>query len=189
MNQQKIAEVLKTLRKERHLTQEELAEQLNVSAKSVSRWENGINLPDISILIELADFYRVDIRDIILCDRRSETVNNELKDMAEKVADYSHADKEATARRNIIASVVGVASFVAGGLLLFLGSGICALLGLAALAAAFGSLCYILLNSTRKLDEANRKKKGWSTVLCSVLIAFAALILILAAVTYAWFTA
>ena len=50
MDQQKIGEFLKTLRKDKKLTQEELADKMNVSRRTVSRWETGSNLPDLSIL-------------------------------------------------------------------------------------------------------------------------------------------
>lgn len=43
MNQQKIGLLLKTLRKEKNLTQEALAETLNVSSRTVSRWETGVS--------------------------------------------------------------------------------------------------------------------------------------------------
>ena len=54
MNQKKIGLLLKELRKERNLTQEQLAEHFNISSRSVSRWETGNNLPDLDILIELS---------------------------------------------------------------------------------------------------------------------------------------
>ena len=50
MNQDKIGKFLAGLRKENNLTQEDIAEKLNVNVKSVSRWENGRNLPDPSIM-------------------------------------------------------------------------------------------------------------------------------------------
>lgn len=43
-------------RKENNLTQEQLAEKFGVSARTVSRWETGSNIPDLSILVELADY-------------------------------------------------------------------------------------------------------------------------------------
>ena len=46
---------LKKLRKEKNLTQETLAECLNVSAQTVSKWENGASMPDVSMLPLLAD--------------------------------------------------------------------------------------------------------------------------------------
>ena len=70
MNQIKIGEFLKELRKEKGLTQEQLAEQFNVSRRSVSRWETGSNLPDVDILIEMADYYEVDLRELIDGERK-----------------------------------------------------------------------------------------------------------------------
>lgn len=51
-----------SLRKEQGLTQEQLAEQFGVARRTVSRWETGSNLPDIDVLIALADFYQIDLR-------------------------------------------------------------------------------------------------------------------------------
>ena len=56
MDTKKIGAFLKQCRKENNLTQEQLAEKFGVSARTVSRWETGSNMPDISILIELADY-------------------------------------------------------------------------------------------------------------------------------------
>lgn len=54
-----IGQIIKKLRKERNLTQEELAEQLNVTSQAVSKWENGTGLPDISQIIPLASVFGV----------------------------------------------------------------------------------------------------------------------------------
>lgn len=51
MDQVKIGSFLKELRKERSLTQESLAEKLNVSNRTISRWETGSNMPDIGMLV------------------------------------------------------------------------------------------------------------------------------------------
>ena len=53
MDQVKIGNFLKKLRKEKGITQEQLAEILNVSGRTVSRWETGNNMPDISILVDI----------------------------------------------------------------------------------------------------------------------------------------
>lgn len=55
MNQEKFGKFISELRKEKNMTQEQLAEKLGVSDKSISRWENGNTMPDISLLVELAD--------------------------------------------------------------------------------------------------------------------------------------
>ena len=93
MYQKKIGLFLKELRKEKELTQSQLAEQLNVSDRTVSRWETGTNLPDLSVLVELADFYDVDIREIIDGERKSENMNVEMKDTLMKAAQYATEDK------------------------------------------------------------------------------------------------
>ena len=52
MDQQKIGAFLKELRKEKNITQEQLADEMRVSRRTVSRWETGSNMPDLDILID-----------------------------------------------------------------------------------------------------------------------------------------
>ena len=75
MDQIKIGLYLKELRKEKKMTQEQVAGLFGVSQRSVSRWENGKTLPDISLLIELSDYYNVDLREM-LNGRRKNILNN-----------------------------------------------------------------------------------------------------------------
>lgn len=58
MNQIKIGEFLKELRKEKGLTQEQLAEQFNVSRRSVSRWETGNNNHEVSLQQRKQELFR-----------------------------------------------------------------------------------------------------------------------------------
>ena len=94
MDQIKIGEFLKELRKEHNLSQEQLAEKFNVSSRSISRWENGNTMPDISVMIELADFYDIDIRELLRGERKSEKMEENLKETLVMVAEYTEADKE-----------------------------------------------------------------------------------------------
>jgi len=64
-----IAGNLKTLRKRKDLTQEEVAEMLNVSPQSVSKWERGDTLPDITLLPALANLYKVTVDTLIGMDK------------------------------------------------------------------------------------------------------------------------
>ena len=91
MNQQKTGAFLQRLRKEKGLTQEQLAERFYVSSRTVSRWETGNNMPDVGTLIELADFYDVDIREIIDGERKGEIMDKEMKDTLKKVDAYQKA--------------------------------------------------------------------------------------------------
>ena len=69
MNQEKIGQLIRTVRKEKGFTQEEMAERLNVSQKSVSRWENGYNLPDVSLWNELCDLLEISLTELIEGER------------------------------------------------------------------------------------------------------------------------
>ena len=89
MDQIKVGIFLKELRKEKGLTQEQLANVLNVSNRTVSRWETGSNMPDISILVEIAGFYDVSIPEIIQGERKSEIMNKETRETAVAMAKYS----------------------------------------------------------------------------------------------------
>ncbi len=116
MDQKKTGLFLKELRKEKGLTQEQLSAQLNVSSRSVSRWETGTNLPDISLLVELADFYNVDIKEIIDGERKSEIMNENTRETLEKVAEYTKQDKklEKQKMRRIIGCIlIGFGAFLA----------------------------------------------------------------------------
>ena len=53
--------VIKELRRQCGITQKELAKQLNVSFQTISKWENGLNLPDVVYLLEMADIFGVSI--------------------------------------------------------------------------------------------------------------------------------
>ena len=113
MDQIKFGIFLKELRKEKGLTQEQLAEQFHVSGRTVSRWETGSNMPDISILIELADFYEVDIREIIDGERRqNEIMKKDVKETALKVAEYSDKVNQIIAKRMRALSILGLFALV-----------------------------------------------------------------------------
>lgn len=120
MDQKKTGNLLKKLRSEKGLTQEQLAEILNVSNRTVSRWETGSNMPDISLLVEIADFYDISIPEIINGERKSEKMNEEVKEVkevAKTMSDYARAEKEAIVKNIRIISVMGLVAFVVHALL------------------------------------------------------------------------
>ena len=75
METQKMSAFLRELRKERGLTQEQAAEALFVSSKTLSRWETGATVPDLETLMKLAEYYRVDIKELIDGERRERLRN------------------------------------------------------------------------------------------------------------------
>ncbi len=99
MNQVKIGKFLKELRKQKGLTQEQFAEIVNVSNRTVSRWENGYNLPDLDVLIELADYYEVDLREILDGERKGDKMDKNLEETILKTADYTNTQTEQYTKR------------------------------------------------------------------------------------------
>ena len=65
MDQEKVGGIIKTLRKDKGMTQLELALCLNVTDRAVSKWERGLGCPDISLLTKLSEIFSVDIGSII----------------------------------------------------------------------------------------------------------------------------
>ncbi len=99
MNQVKIGGFLKELRKQKGLTQEQIAEKFNVSNRTISRWENGNNMPDLDILLEISDYYEVDLREILNGERKSENMDKEMKQTVLQAVDYTNTEAERYHRR------------------------------------------------------------------------------------------
>lgn len=109
MNQQKIGRFLKELRKEKGITQEQLAEQFSVSNRTISRWENGNNMPDLDILIEISDYYEVDLREILNGERKSENMNEEMKETILQAVDYTNTEAEKYNKRVRLCNAIAMA--------------------------------------------------------------------------------
>ena len=83
MKQEEIGKFISKLRKEKNMTQQELAEKLNVTDRTISNWETGRRLPDISILKELSVIFSVTIDEIIYGKKiEKEEIQKKLVDSA-----------------------------------------------------------------------------------------------------------
>ncbi|MBO5349343.1 MAG: helix-turn-helix transcriptional regulator [Clostridia bacterium] len=80
MNQEKIGNFICRMRKENNLTQEQLAEKLGVSNKSISRWENGNTMPDYSIIENLCKSLGITINELFSCEKISDEKYKEIAD-------------------------------------------------------------------------------------------------------------
>ena len=69
MDQSKIGKFIAECRKNNKLTQEQLAEKLGVTSKSISRWENGKTMPDLSLMRPLCDILDITINELISGER------------------------------------------------------------------------------------------------------------------------
>lgn len=65
MNQEKISQLIKKIRTDNNLTQSQFANKYNVTYQAVSKWENGKNLPDITLLTQICRDFEIDINDFL----------------------------------------------------------------------------------------------------------------------------
>lgn len=79
------------LRKEQGMTQKELAQKLYISDKAVSKWETGINTPDVALLIPLADLLGVTVTELLECKRME--VYRPMEEMVKKAVRYSEKER------------------------------------------------------------------------------------------------
>lgn len=112
MNQKSIGEYIATKRKEKNLTQEQLAEKLNVSNKSISKWENGKCMPDYSIIEKLCLELSISLNELMdgkdtaqgtlkVCD------DNQLLDLLRRTQEL---EKQKEVLYGILLIVLGIAS-------------------------------------------------------------------------------
>lgn len=94
MDNQKIGTFIKELRKEKNLTQKDLAGKLNITDRAISKWERGINCPDIFLLDDLSQILDVSVIEILKGRRLSkeEIINN--KELVETMSFANKTLKE-----------------------------------------------------------------------------------------------
>lgn len=112
MDQQKVGRFLKVLRSEKDLTQAELAERLGVSNRSISRWENGVTMPDFDLLIELAKYYEVEIGEILDGERKDDNMDKKTEELMLKIADYNNVEKSFFSKRMCAMFIVAIVGMV-----------------------------------------------------------------------------
>ncbi len=78
MDQEKVGKFIKEIRMKNNLTQKEFADKLGVTFQAVSKWENGKNIPDISLLKEISRLFNVDIDEILEGQTKSRNINKNL---------------------------------------------------------------------------------------------------------------
>ena len=106
----KFGSFLKELRKEHGLTQEELAEKLGVTNRTVSRWETGSNIPDIDILIYLSEFYQVDLKELLDGEKKEIEHKTEDTQIVRQVVEYEEKKEEYSMRGVFLTVVLAVFS-------------------------------------------------------------------------------
>ena len=90
MDQIKIGKFIAECRKQKNLTQMQLAEKLNITDKAVSKWERGIAMPDTSIMLELCEILSISVNELLsgekfIMENNSEKNEQLLLDMAKEL--------------------------------------------------------------------------------------------------------
>ena len=105
MNQEKIGKFIAECRKEKRLTQSELAEKLGVTDKSISNWENGRNMPDLSLFKSLCELLDISINDLISGEKVSrDKYQEKLEANIISTIDYTH--KKVSEKNNLIGIIL-----------------------------------------------------------------------------------
>jgi transcriptional regulator with XRE-family HTH domain len=119
MDTKKVGSFLKSLRKEKELTQEQLGEKLGVTNKTVSRWETGNYMPPVECLEMLSDIYQVSINEMLAGERVpkdnfSEVAENNITDA------LAELEKENTQFKNKMILVLVISTILAMAILYML---------------------------------------------------------------------
>ena len=78
-------ENIKSLRKLKGITQEELAIRLNVVRQTVSKWEKGLSVPDAEMLIRIADIFEISVSELLGENIKNETSRNEIAEQLSRI--------------------------------------------------------------------------------------------------------
>ena len=90
MNQEKIGKFIAELRKQKKLTQEQLAEKLGITKNAVSKWERGLGLMDLSLLKPLSEILNVSVTEILNGEKfDKEEINSKSEELLIDTLDYS----------------------------------------------------------------------------------------------------
>lgn len=104
MNQEKIGKFIASVRKEKNITQNELAEKLGVSDRTIGNWENGRNMPDVSLFKPLCENLDITLNDLLSGEKVSDNCYHErLEENIINAIDYS--SKKIEKNNNTIAFI------------------------------------------------------------------------------------
>ena len=162
MDQKKIGVFLKELRREKNLTQEQLAQIFGVTNRSVSRWENGVNMPDFDLVIEIAKYYEISIEEFLDGERKDENMAKREEERVLKVAEYENAEKIKMTKRIRWLFLAAIAAFGVYGVIDLQGlasTGVYENIASCALGFVFGMLLFGFFATTRYMAKVRAFKQ------------------------------
>lgn len=163
MDQKKTGAFLKELRKGRGLTQEQLAEIFGVSGRTVSRWETGSNMPDLDLVIEIANYFQVTMEEFLDGERKVERMDQKKEETLLKVAEYENQERMRVSKRLCGLFTIAIGAFAVYAVLDMMGlasTGIYEIIASVALGFVFGILLLGVLFTSRyamKIQAAKQR--------------------------------
>lgn len=122
MNQEKIGKFIAEQRKNKKITQEQLAEELGVTDRAVSKWERGLNLPDASLMLELSKILDITVNELLTGEiiKKERFMEKLDENLIEVVREKEESDKRLLTMEIVIGvlmsivflALVFVASFI-----------------------------------------------------------------------------
>lgn len=113
----KFDENLRAFRKQKEFSQEYLAEKMNVSRQTISKWENGTAMPDLKKLTDLASLFDVSMDELLGTSapdyKTSESDNAELENLKQAFDEYKIKNKKTTIIFGVVSTALVVALIVA----------------------------------------------------------------------------
>lgn len=102
MTKEQLGSFIAKNRKERGMTQRDLAEQLHITDKAVSKWERGLSYPDVTLLEPLAAAFDLNVEELVACKKREE------EQPVKTILEISRENQETERRRSMIRTVLSV---------------------------------------------------------------------------------
>ena len=115
-----LSENIKNLRKEKGMSQEELAEKLNVVRQTVSKWEQNLSVPDSEMLIRIAEVFDVSVSSLLGETVETKDTKSELAEISQKLENLNAMMAERNSRsRRILMTAAAVALIIVAAIVLF----------------------------------------------------------------------
>ena len=112
MNQVEIGKFIAGCRKEKGLTQVQLAEKLNITDRAVSKWEMGKSMPDSSIMLELCEILGITVNELLSGERIEMNSNYEEK-VSENLIEFKRKDENNLKKNTVISIVYSITMIIA----------------------------------------------------------------------------
>ena len=112
MNQTEIGKFIAKCRKEKKLTQAQLAEKLNITDRAVSKWETGKSMPDSSIMLELCKILEITVNELLSGEKVE--IENYEKKVDENLIALKRKDENNMTKNGIISILFSALLFIYG---------------------------------------------------------------------------